>query len=177
MNYKLKNSEIIFKGKMIDLKVDKIQYNNGNEGIREVAIHPGGACVVPVTSEGKIVLITQFRYPVQKVTLEIPAGKLDNNEDPFICAKRELEEETGYRSENIKKLGEILTTPGFCTEVLHLYIATDLIPGNHNREDGEEGMELFELTFDEIDEKIKNGELPDAKTICAIYMAKQLLQK
>jgi ADP-ribose pyrophosphatase len=176
MDYKLKKSEIVFKGKMIGLKVDTIEYKNGNTGIREVAIHPGGACIVPVTSEGKIVLLTQFRYPVQKVTLEIPAGKLDNNEDPFVCAARELEEETGYRSNNIIKLGEILTSPGFCTELLHLYIARDLIPGDHNREDGEEGMELFELTFDEIDEKIKNGGLVDAKTICAIYMAKQLLQ-
>jgi ADP-ribose pyrophosphatase len=176
MDYKLKNSKVVFNGIMLSLKVDTIEYKNGNTGKREVAIHPGGAAVVPVTSEGKIVLLTQFRHPVQKDTLEIPAGKLDNNEDPFVCAKRELEEETGYRSDNIKKLGEIYTTPGFCNEVLHLYIARDLVPGDHNREDGEEGMELFELTFDEIDEKIKNGELLDAKTICAVYMAKQILK-
>jgi ADP-ribose pyrophosphatase len=175
MDYKLLKSELVHKGRVIDFKVDTIEYSNGNEGIREIAIHPGGACIVPVTAEGKIVLLTQFRYPVQKTTLEIPAGKLDHNEDPFLCAKRELEEETGYRSDNITKLGEILTTPGFCTEVLHLYIAKDLVAGEPRREDGEQGMELFEYTFDEIDEMIKKGTLVDAKTICAVYMAKQVL--
>jgi ADP-ribose pyrophosphatase len=177
MKYKLKKSETLFKGKIFDLKVDLIEYKSGNTGIREVAVHPGGAVVVPITNENKVVMVTQFRYPFQKVLLELPAGKLEKNENPFICAKRELEEETGYKSESIEKLGKICTTPGFSTEILHIYLAKDLQPGNHYREEGEDGMEVYEFSFDEIDEKIKKGEIIDAKSICGIYMAKRALEQ
>ena len=171
-NYKVKKSEILFRGKVFDLQVDEIEYNSGNKGIREVAVHPGGAVVVPLKDDGKIVMVTQFRYPFQKFLLEMPAGKLDKNEDPMVCAVRELEEETGYKTQNIVKLGSICTTPGFCTEVLHIYLAKDLIPGNHNREEGEHGMEVFELTLDEIDSKIFSGEIVDAKSICGVQLYK-----
>jgi ADP-ribose diphosphatase len=172
MNFEVIESKIKFSGKVFDLKVDKIIYDSGNFGIREVAVHPGGAVVVPVKDDGKIVMVKQFRYPLQKFLIELPAGKLDINEDPMHCAIRELEEETGYKSENVKKLGSIYTTPGFCSEELHIFLAKDLIPGNHNREEGEYGMEILEFTFDEIEEKIKNGEIVDSKTICGIYMTK-----
>ncbi len=170
-NFKLKKSEILFKGKVFDLKVDEIEYNSGNKGIREVAIHPGGAVVLPVKDDGKIIMVKQFRYPLQKVILEFPAGKLNKGEDPQHCAVRELEEETGYKVGKIEKLGAICTTPGFCTEILHLYFAKDLTPGNHNREEGEYGMEILELTKEEIEEKIKSGEINDAKTICLMQYA------
>ncbi|MFO7445219.1 MAG: NUDIX hydrolase [Ignavibacteriaceae bacterium] len=175
MDYKIKKSEVLFKGKMIDLQVDLIEYKSGNTGVREVAVHPGGAVVVPVTKEGKIVLVSQFRYPLKKIMLELPAGKLDAGENPVVCAKRELEEETGFKSDSIEKLGKVHTSPGFCNEVLHLYIARNLVAGNHNREEGELGMEVFEFSFDEIDRKIKKGEITDAKTICGVYMAKRAL--
>jgi ADP-ribose pyrophosphatase len=175
MNFKIIRSEIIHRGKVFDLRVDEIIYNSGNKGIREIAVHPGGAVVVPVKGDGKIVMITQFRYPFNKFMLEFPAGKLDKGEDPLHCAIRELEEETGYKSQNVLKLGEIYTTPGFCTEVLHLYFAKDLKPGYHKREEGEDGMEVFEFAFEEIEEKIRNGEINDAKTICAFHLAKNYL--
>lgn len=172
MNFKIEKSEIKFSGKVFDLKVDNIVYDSGNKGIREVAVHPGGAVAVAFTEDGKIVMVKQFRYPLRKFLFELPAGKLDKNEDPMHCAVRELEEETGYRTKNIEKLGSIYTTPGFCTEELHIYIAKNLVPGNHNREEGEHGMEVFEFTLDEIEEKIRNGEITDSKTICGIYMMK-----
>jgi ADP-ribose pyrophosphatase len=172
MNFKIEKSEILFKGKVFDLKVDEIIYNSGNKGVREVAVHPGGAVVVPVKEDGRIIMITQFRYPLSKIMLELPAGKLDKDEHPLNCAARELEEETGYKSNNIIKLGAICTTPGFCSEVLHLYLARDLTPGSHNREEGEAGMELFEFTIEEIETKIRSGEINDAKTICAMHLAK-----
>lgn len=175
MNYKLLSSEILFSGKVFDLQVDEIEYESGNSGIREIAIHPGGAVVVPITESGKVVMITQFRYPFQKVLLELPAGKLDRDEDPDKCAPRELEEETGYAAKKIVKLGAICTTPGFCTEMLHIYLATELVEGEHKREEGELGMEVFEYSFQEIDEKILKGEIYDAKTICGIQMAKLYL--
>ncbi len=95
MNFKLTNSKILFEGKVFNLKVDEIEYDSGNKGIREVAVHPGGAVVVPITNEGKLVMVTQFRYPFQTTLLEFPAGKLDMDENPLDCAVRELEEETG----------------------------------------------------------------------------------
>ncbi len=177
MNFKVTKSDILFKGKVFDLKVDEIEYESGNKGIREIAVHPGGAVIVAVNDDGKIIMVNQFRYPLQKKILELPAGKLDKNEDPYKCAVRELEEETGYKAEKIEKLGQIYTTPGFCTEVLHLYLATKLIRGNHNREEGEQGMEVLELTKDQINEKIMNNEITDAKSICGIYLAQKYLQE
>lgn len=169
--FKVIKSNILFSGKVFDLKVDEIQYDTtGNTGRREVAVHPGGAVVVAVTDENKIVLVKQFRYPFQEWVLELPAGKLDDNEDPELCATRELTEETGYTAKNISKLGHIYTTPGFCNEILHIYLAENLTPGDHNREEGEEGMEVYEFTIGQIKEKIANGELVDAKSISGIMM-------
>lgn len=173
MNYKILKSEIIFRGKVFNTKVDQIEYDSGNKAVREVAEHPGGAVVVPVTDDGKIVMVTQHRYPLNKVLLELPAGKLNKDEDPFICAVRELEEETGYKSRNVTELGSIYTTPGYSTEKLWIYLAKDLKPGDHNREEGEFGMQVFELSMQEIENKIYNGEIVDGKTICGIYFAKK----
>jgi ADP-ribose pyrophosphatase len=174
MNYKLLKSKILYKGKVFDHQVDEIEYESGNKSIREIVIHPGGAVIVPVKDDGKIILVKQFRYPLQKALMELPAGKLDKNEDPLVCATRELEEETGYKAREIKKLGEIYTAPGYCTEILHIYSAKGLIPGNHNREEGEHGMEILELTLTEIEEMISNGKINDAKTIIGIHYLKNL---
>lgn len=173
MNFKVTKSDTVFRGKVFDVKIDEIEYNGtGSKAIRQVAVHPGGAVVVPVLNNGKINLISQYRYPHNQVMLELPAGKLEPNEDPQICAIRELTEETGYSSNKVSKLGKIFTTPGFCNEILHIYLAENLIPGQHAREEGEEDMEIFELSIDEIDEKIRTGEIVDAKTICGIAMYK-----
>ena len=174
MNYKLLKSEILYKGKVFDHQVDEIEYESGNKSIREIAIHPGGAVVVPIQDDGKIILVKQFRYPLQKKLIELPAGKLDKGEDPLICATRELEEETGYKVKEIKKLGEIYTAPGYCTEILHIYSAKGLTPGNHNREEGEHGMEILELSLNQVEEMILKGEITDAKTIVGIYYLKNL---
>lgn len=175
MNFKVNKSEILFRGKVFDVQVDEIEYNSGNSGIREVAVHPGGAVVVPVTDSSELVMITQFRYPLQKTLFELPAGKLEIGEEPLSCALRELEEETGYRTNNIVKLGSIFTTPGFCTEELHIFLARELISGEHNREEGEFGMQVLELSFEEAEKKIITGEIKDSKTICGIYLAKKYL--
>jgi ADP-ribose pyrophosphatase len=177
MNYKIIKSDIMFRGKVFDLRVDKIEYDSGNQGIREIAVHPGGAVVVPVKDDGMFVMVSQYRYPLEKFLTEFPAGKLDLNEDPKICALRELQEETGFTAGRIQKLGTISTTPGFCTEILHLYLARNLTPGPHNREEGEYGMELKEYTFTEIEDMISKGEIIDSKTICAFHMAAQILRK
>ncbi len=173
MNFSVTKSDTSFHGKVFDVILDEIEYNGtGNKSFRQVAVHPGGAVVLPLKSDGKIVLISQYRYPHNEILLELPAGKLEKDEDPLLCATRELTEETGYTSNKITKLGKIYTTPGFCDEVLHIYLAEDLTPGNHAREEGEEGMEVIELTLEEIEEKIRKGKIVDAKTICGVFMYK-----
>ncbi|MEG8946515.1 NUDIX hydrolase [Rosettibacter firmus] len=173
MNFKMIKSNIVFEGKVFSVKVDDIQYNgSGNLATRQVAVHPGGAVIVPLLNNGKIIFVKQYRYPHNETIIELPAGKLDKDEDPLNCAIRELKEETGYTSKNIIKLGKIYTTPGFCNEVLHIFLAENLEEGDHQREEGEEGMELLELTLEEAEDKIKKGEIVDAKTICGITMLK-----
>ena len=174
MNYKVIKKEKIFEGVVFDVQVDQIIYDSGNESVREVVIHNGGAVVLPITDEGKLIFVKQFRYPFQKFLIESPAGKLEKDEDPYECASRELTEETGYSSNNIVKLGEIYTSPGFCDEILYLYLATDLTAGKHNREEGEFGMETFEYSLSEVDKMIKNGKIVDAKTIAIISHYKSL---
>lgn len=169
MNYKILKQEKVFKGKVFDIRVDQIIYNSGNEAVREVVLHNGGAVILPVTKEGKIVMVNQFRWPFEKFMLELPAGKLEIDEDPKECATRELTEETGYTSDKVSKLGAITTTPGFCSEILHIYLAENLTAGLHNREEGEYGMEVHEFTLEEVEEKIINGEIVDSKTICGIH--------
>lgn len=176
MNYRIVKSDVLYKGKVFNTKVDQIEYNSGNKAVREVAEHSGGAVVVPVTDDGKIIMVTQHRFPVDKVLLELPAGKLSKGEDPKLCATRELEEETGYKSENVKELGSIYTTPGYSSEKLWIYIAKDLKPGSHNREEGEYGMEVFKFSLDEVEQKIFNGEIVDGKSICGVYLAKRFIK-
>ena len=176
LNYKLINSDIVHNGVVFDLQVDHIEYESGNTAIREVALHNGGAVVVPVVKDGKIILVNQFRYPFKKFLLELPAGKLDPDEDPLVCASRELTEETGYSTENFIKLGVICTTPGFCTEILHIYLATDLRHGDHSREEGEFGMEVHEYDLNQIGEMMLKGEIIDSKTISGLHLYKEYLK-
>jgi ADP-ribose pyrophosphatase len=173
MNYRVLKSEILFHGKVFDLKVDEIEYNgSGNKGVREVAVHPGGAVVIPIKEDGKVVFVKQFRYPLQKTLIELPAGKLDEGEDPYVCATRELTEETGYTAAKVKEVGKIYTSPGFCTELLHIYIAEGLTFGEVNREEGEYGMEVLELSQEEITAKVNNGEIIDGKTLSGLLYLK-----
>jgi len=173
MSFTVDKSEILYQGKVFNLQVDEITYTeSGNKGIRQVAVHPGGAVVVPVTDDGKIVLVQQFRYPLQRILLELPAGKLEPEEDPMLCASRELTEETGYTAAKVEPLGFIFTSPGFCTEKLYMYVATGLTPGEFNREEGELGMEIHEHSIEEIEKMIVDGIIVDAKTIGGIYQFK-----
>lgn len=172
MNFKLSKSDIVFKGHVFDIKVDKIIYDSGNEDRREVILHNGGAVVLPVKNDGKIVLVKQYRYPFDEFMYELPAGKLEKDEDPKNCATRELTEETGYTSEKISFLGKIYTSPGFCDEILYIYLAEDLVSGDHDREEGEDGMEVYELTIEEIDKMVAEGKIVDAKTISGLYFYK-----
>jgi ADP-ribose pyrophosphatase len=178
MDLKLIKHDVVHRGKVFDLIVDQIEYPSGNRGIREVAHHPGGAVAVPVFPDGTVLLVRQFRYPFGIYTLEVPAGKLNPAEDPEPAAIRELEEETGYRAGTMEKLTAIYTTPGFCDEVLHIYLATDLklSPSGHRREEGEQTMTLEIIPLNEAIAMIERMEIVDSKTIVGLLMAERRLR-
>ncbi len=172
MKLKLLKRKIVYSGKVFNTIVDNVEYESGNRSIREVAEHPGGAVIFAIFPDDKVILIKQHRYPIDKFIYELPAGKLNTNEDPLDCAKRELEEETGYLANDWKKLTAIYTSPGFCTEQLHIFMAQDLFPAKNGRnlEEGELTMTVEILPLQKIVELIENQEIVDGKTICGIMI-------
>jgi ADP-ribose pyrophosphatase len=167
-----------YSGTVFNLVVDEIEYASGNRGIREIAEHAGGAVVVPLLDDGSVLLVNQFRYPVKKNLFELPAGKLDAGEDPKVCAARELEEETGYTAGTFTKLTAIYTTPGFCNEQLHLYVATNLkkLPSGQRLEEGEMDLTVKAIPIDEAIQMIENQIIVDGKTICGIFLAERQIR-
>ncbi len=178
MKLKLLNRKIVYRGLVFNTVVDDVEYASGNRSIREIAEHPGGAVVLALFSNEDIILINQHRYPLDKFIWELPAGKLDFGEDPLHCAQRELEEETGYVARRWKKLTSIYTTPGFCSEILHIYLAADLYeaPEGRKLEEGEETMTLNILPLSEAVQMIKRQEIRDSKTICGILIGERLIK-
>ena len=141
---KLTSSERLFEGKIINLRRDEVILPNGRTGMREVVEHPGAVAIVPLTTEGNVILVRQFRHPIGQVILEVPAGKLDSGEDPAACAVRELAEETGFTANTLRKLISMYTTPGFSNEIIHVYLAEDLIESDkHPDEDEFINTEVF----------------------------------
>ncbi|MCG7406340.1 NUDIX hydrolase [Paenibacillus sp. ACRRX] len=157
----------IFKGNIISLEIDTVTLPDGSQATREIVRHPGAVAVLAIHEE-KMVVVEQYRKPLGRSQVEIPAGKLDAGELPEDAARRELEEETGYRTEALVHLGSFYTSPGFADEIIHLYAAEELIAGNmHTDED--EFLEVSALTLEEAYEAIRAGRISDAKTINAVY--------
>ena len=165
--YQSKHQEEIYSGKIIRLTVDRIKTNTGLEVIREVVHHPGGVGILPLLSNGQVLLVKQFRYPIQQFLLEIPAGKIDPGESPEYTAARELQEEVGFQAGSLEKLAELYTTPGFCNEKLYLYLAKDLYRCQAESLDEEEEISVCHYSFDEVFNLIRSGEIVDAKTLIA----------
>lgn len=169
------SSEDVYDGVLLHVKKDTVKLPNGREATREWIRHPGAASVIPVLPDGRIVLVRQYRYPVQQVTLEVPAGKLDApDEDPLDCATRELKEETGYTAGRIEKLTMIATTVGFSNEKIHLYAAEDLTAGEQCP-DEDEFIHTVKVTLDEALQMVENGTIMDAKSVTSILMLKERL--
>lgn len=164
----------IFSGKILNLRVDEVELPNGHRSTREIVEHPGAVAILPVLVDGNILMVKQYRKPVEEFLLEIPAGKLDVGEEPLECAKRELEEETGYKARNWKYMGYIYTTPGFSNEKIHLYLAEALEKTAQNT-DEDEFIEVVDLPETEVLEMIRQGQIVDSKTICA-FLKKILLK-
>ena len=157
----------IFKGKIIKLQVDEVKLPNGKVATREIIRHPGAVAIIAVTNAGKLVLVRQFRKPLEKHLYEIPAGKLDPGEDPKACAIRELQEESGYTCMSMEHVVTFSTSPGFADEILHVYFTNSLVAGAR-RLDEDEFLDNHEVTLDEALDLIKKEEIYDAKTVYAV---------
>lgn len=172
---KMISSEYKYKGKVLNLRVDKVTAPCG-EATREIVEHNGGVGLLALTDEGKVVLVRQFRYAAGEVVLEIPAGKLEEGENSMEAAIRELKEETGYSAAKIQYLFSYYCGIGYSEELLHSYLFTGLTPGETHF-DEDEALETVEYTPDEMIEMVMNGEICDSKTIIAAYYLKDYLAK
>ena len=168
------SSERIFDGRVLHIRRDTVRLPGGGESIREVVDHPGGVCVLALDDENQALLVSQFRYPYRQVLRELPAGKLEYGEDPEAAAVRELEEETGATAGEFRSLGELYPSPGYCGEIIRMYLARDLTFGETHL-DEDEFLNLERVPFGELVEQVLSGEIRDAKTIAAVLKGKLLL--
>ncbi|WP_294134886.1 NUDIX domain-containing protein [uncultured Clostridium sp.] len=155
---------VIYNGNYLSLINVDVELPDGNLSNRDIIKHPGACAIIPFLNDNEVILVEQFRKPLEKTLLEIPAGKLNKNETPITCAHRELEEETGYKAKDMIYLGKIATAPGFCDEIIHLFKATNLYEGKKSC-DEDEFTDIKKFTLDEIKLMIKKGEIIDTKTI------------
>jgi ADP-ribose pyrophosphatase len=167
-------TQTVFNGRVIHVKHDRVLCPNGQESMREIVEHRGGVAVVAVTERDEIFLVKQYRYALGCEMWEIPAGKLEEGEEPFSAIKRELEEEVGAVAATWQDLGYIIPTCGYCSEKIHLYLAKDLT-FTHTHPDEDEFLDIVKLPRTKAMEMCKNGEINDAKTICALARAEAWL--
>ncbi|MBO4808108.1 MAG: NUDIX hydrolase [Lachnospiraceae bacterium] len=172
-----KSTKEIFDGRILHVIDDTVICPNGNEASRELIRHVGAVCIVPMTDDGKVIVERQFRYPIDKVITEIPAGKLDSkSEDPLLAAQRELREETGYTADEWIHLGVFYPAPAYSDELIHVYIARKLKKGERDL-DEDEFLDIYEVPLDELVDGVMNGEITDCKTQMAILKTKIRLTK
>lgn len=168
----LHSTRRVYSGRVINLDVDEVEFPNGSRGSLEMVRHSGAAAVLPfldppTAPDPRVVLIRQFRHAVDGYIYEIPAGRLDDGESPERCARRELQEETGYGAARMLELLTIYTTPGFTDERIHLFYADGLVEGTHAREP-DELIEPVVLRWSALEERVGRGDIQDAKTLTAI---------
>lgn len=168
------STERIYEGAILNLRRDKVVIKDGNTSYREIIEHGGGVVIAAITPDGKIPMVKQYRKAAEKAVLEIPAGKLEKNEDPKEAALRELREETGYTASTIDYVNSFYSSIGYSEEVLSLYIAKDLSPGETDFDDNE-AIEIYEYSIDELMSMVMDKTIEDAKTIIAIFMLNSLI--
>ena len=178
---RLVSSELLRRGRILEFRVDTVELPDGSRSTRDIAAHPGAAAVVAVDPDGHVLLVRQWRHAIGHALLEIPAGTLDRHpdgsvEDHALAAARELEEETGYRAATWRLLGSFYSAPGFTSELLHVYLATDLVPAHEGRlgPDADERLELERMPLPEAIAMAERGEFHDAKSLVGLLWVGQL---
>ena len=168
------SGKTIYQGKIVTVRVDEVELPNGATAGREVVEHPGGVCVLALTPDGQVPLVRQYRYPLGREFLELPAGKLEHGEDPREAAVRELGEEVGLTPGRVTDLGHFYVSPGFCTEKLHMYLVQEpeTVPVHP---DEDEFLDIVWMSFDRLLRLVIEGEIRDGKTIAAVLKTKVLL--
>ena len=165
-------TEEVQKGRFLQWRRDRVRLPDGRTALREFVVHPGAAMIVPVLPDGRLLMERQFRYPVGMTMIEFPAGKLDPNEDPMVCAQRELKEETGYTAARWAKAGIMHPVIGYATEIIEIWFADGLMAGEPQRDDGE-FLETFAATQQELEAWLLDGRLTDVKTIVGMMWLRQ----
>jgi ADP-ribose pyrophosphatase len=168
-------SKTLYTGKIINVRLDDVELQNGSRAKREVVEHPGAVAVLAVTEDGKAYFVRQYRKPVEKELLEIPAGKLDSGEGPLGCAVRELGEETGMAADQMRQIAFFYSSPGFASEKLYIYLATGLKPVDVEKPQ-DEILEAFLLPLDKAVAMARTGEIEDGKTLIALLLAADILE-
>ena len=169
MSEKTLSSELIYEGRAVKVRVDSVEMPSGRKTTREIVEHSDCVAIVAVDSEDKVLLVNQFRKAVEKELLEIPAGGMEPGEDPVTAVSREMQEETGYLPRKLERLGGFYSAPGYCTEYLHLYLATDLVPSQLFAEDTE-GIRLVRVPLHQVPGLITSGRISDAKSIAGLHI-------
>ena len=163
------SSQLVYRGRVVKLRVDTVKLASGRETKREIVEHSDCVAIVAIDGDDNVLLVKQFRKPVEKELLEIPAGGLEAGEEPEDCVRREMREETGYLPRNVERLGGFYASPGYCTEYLHLFLATNFVPNRLIAEDTEE-IELIRVAINRIPELIASGAICDAKSIAGLLI-------
>ena len=171
------SSDVLFEGKIISLRVEEVELPDGKRAKRELVDHPGAVAIIPITDEGKLVLVEQYRKALNRSIVEIPAGKIEPGEDIELTAKRELEEETGFGSNQFNYFQSFATSPGFANEIIHIFVAQGLYKIDKPAAgDEDEFIHMIECTLEEAEEMVLDERIYDAKTAFAILHAKKLLK-
>ncbi|MDC2929341.1 NUDIX hydrolase [Clostridioides difficile] len=169
------SSDRVYTGKVITLKVDTVEIPGQGYQKRELVEVGGAVGIVAITDDNKVVLVKQFRKPIEKPIFEIPAGKLEKNESPKECAERELKEETGYSAKNIKLIHKFFTSAGFSNEIMFVYLATGLTPGKNNL-DADEFLDVYEIELEEAYNMVLKNDVEDAKTSIGLLLVKDMFK-
>jgi len=163
------SSRRIYEGAVVKLRADRVRMSTGHEVVREVVEHSGAVTIIALDGEGRVLLVRQHRHATGRALLELPAGTLERDEDPEACARRELEEETGFRAGRLGRLGGFFVAPGYCTEYIRAYLATDLQPGRAGGDDDED-IQVLLLPLAEVLRLAETGELEDAKSLATLLL-------
>ncbi|HHW02680.1 MAG TPA: NUDIX hydrolase [Thermoanaerobacterales bacterium] len=169
------SSKVIYSGKILSLRLDEVRLPNGKTSTREIVDHPGAVAIVALNDKNEVLMVKQYRKPVEEVLLEIPAGKVERGEVHEACAQRELMEETGFFARNLQHITDFYTSPGFCSERMHLYLARDLVK-KQGQADDDEYIQLEAVPMEEAVKKVYDGEIKDAKTISGLLLVYSTLK-